>query len=114
LRKRSLTGHYIYFQQKNQVGYPPQQPVVRLDGIPDLGHDCKFVEQTKGNDYFNAKRSEQNEYWMLETINEQLKLNFITIPKFKTLLDSNKKAVQNGEISPFAAAQICGKNFKNI
>jgi LAO/AO transport system kinase len=41
---------------------------------------------------------------MLETINEQLKLNFYNNTEIQTLLDS-KKAVQNGEISPFAAAQ---------
>jgi LAO/AO transport system kinase len=48
---------------------------------------------------------EQNEYWMLEAINEQLKGNFITIPKYKTCWNQ-LKAVQNGEISPFAAAQL--------
>jgi LAO/AO transport system kinase len=87
---------------------------ITLDGIPDVWDTiAKFVEQTKGNDYFNAKRSEQNEYWMLETINEQLKLNFYNNTEIQTLLDSNKKAVQNGEISPFAAAQLLlDKYFK--
>jgi LAO/AO transport system kinase len=42
---------------------------------------------------------------MLEAINEQLKGNFITIPKYKTCWNQ-LKAVQNGEISPFAAAQL--------
>jgi LAO/AO transport system kinase len=59
------------------------------------------------------KTLEQNEYWMLEAINEQLKGNFITIPKYKTCWNQ-LKAVQNGEISPFAAAQlILEKYFKN-
>ena len=42
---------------------------------------------------------------MLETINEQLKLNFYNHPEIQQLLDSTKKAVKNDEISPFAAAQ---------
>lgn len=42
---------------------------------------------------------------MLETINEQLKLNFYNQPEIQNLLDDTKKAVQNNEISPFAAAQ---------
>jgi LAO/AO transport system kinase len=80
---------------------------ITQDGIPDVWETIsKFVELTKGNDYFNVKRSEQNEYWMLETINEQLKLNFYNNTEIQKLLDSTKKAVQNGEISPFAAAQI--------
>jgi LAO/AO transport system kinase len=63
----------------------------------------KFIELTKSNDYFNEKRLEQ-EYWMLEAINER-RVIFITIPKYKTCWNQ-LKAVQNGEISPFAAAQL--------
>jgi LAO/AO transport system kinase len=50
---------------------------------------------------------------MLEAINEQLKLIFITIPKYKPYW-IQLKAVQNGEISPFAAAQnVLEKYFKS-
>ena len=50
---------------------------------------------------------------MMETINEQLKSNFYNHPENKKLLDSTKKAVQNDEISPFAAAQlVLEKYFK--
>lgn len=66
----------------------------------------KFLTLTKGNHYFFEKRKEQNQYWMLETINEQLKLNFYNHPEIQKLLEENKKAVQNNEISPFAAAQL--------
>jgi len=80
---------------------------ITQDGIPKVWETIsKFIELTNGNDYFNVKRSEQNEYWMLETINEQLRLNFYNNSEIQTLLESNKKAVQNDEISPFAAAQI--------
>jgi LAO/AO transport system kinase len=41
---------------------------------------------------------------MMETINEQLKNNFYNHPEIIKLLDANKKAVQNDELSPFAAA----------
>ncbi len=43
---------------------------------------------------------------MLETINEQLNTNFYNHPEIQKLLEDNKKAVQNDEISPFAAAQL--------
>ncbi|AWM15331.1 methylmalonyl Co-A mutase-associated GTPase MeaB [Flavobacterium sediminis] len=65
-----------------------------------------YFELTKENQYFEHKRQEQNQYWMLETINEQLKNRFYSHPEIKILLEQNKKAVQNNEISPFAAAQI--------
>lgn len=56
------------------------------------------------NHYFVQKRHDQNQYWMLETINEHLQSNFYNHPEITKLLEENKKAVQNDEISPFAAA----------
>ncbi len=77
------------------------------DGISEVWSTVeKFVELTKANHYFFEKRKEQNQYWMLETINEHLKTNFYNHPEIQKLLEDNKKAVQNDEISPFAAAQI--------
>ena len=76
------------------------------EGIPEVWEIIeKFLELTKGNNTFYDKRKDQNQYWMLETINEQLKLNFYNQPKIHNLLEDTKKAVQNNEISPFAAAQ---------
>jgi LAO/AO transport system kinase len=77
------------------------------EGIPEVWETIlKFLKLTKGNNYFFEKRKEQNQYWMLETINEQLKTNFYNHPEIQKLLDTTKKAVQNDEISPFAAAQL--------
>lgn len=84
------------------------------EGIPEVWETIqKFLELTKGNNYFFEKRKEQNQYWMLETINEQLKTNFYNNPEIQKSLDSTKKAVQNDEVSPFAAAQkLLEKYFK--
>ena len=76
-------------------------------GIPEIWNTIMdFVELTKGNNYFFEKRKQQNQYWMLETINEQLKTNFYNHSELENLLESTKKAVQNDEISPFSAAQL--------
>ena len=66
----------------------------------------KFQKFTSENGYFIEKRKEQNQYWLLETINEALKLNFYNQPEIQLLLEQNKLAVQNNEISPFVAAKI--------
>ena len=80
---------------------------ITQEGIPDVWKTIEnFLELTKANNYFFYNRKEQNHYWMLETINEQLKANFYNHPEIQKLLNSNKKAVQNDEISPFAAAQL--------
>jgi LAO/AO transport system kinase len=82
------------------------------DGIPEVWKTISnYFELTKNNAYFDKKRAKQNEYWLLETIDEQLKFNFFNDPKIETLLDSTKKAVQNNEISPFAAAQLLLGNY---
>ena len=49
----------------------------------------------------------------LTTINEQLKFNFYNQPEIISQLEQNKEAVQNDEISPFAAAQNLLKLYFN-
>ena len=76
------------------------------EGIPLVWETIEsFLDLTKTNNSFFEKRKEQNQYWMFETINEQLKLNFYNQIEIQDLLEPTKKAVQNDEISPFAAAQ---------
>lgn len=70
-----------------------------------------YFQLVQSNGYFEQKRREQNQYWMLETINESLKVNFYHHPEIEKLLEENKKAVQNNEISPFAAAQLLLKQY---
>ncbi len=89
---------------------------ITREGIPEIWQTIEqFIEITKGNTYFFEKRAAQNQYWLLETINEQLKTNFYNNPEIQKVLESTKKAVQNDEISPFAAAQFVLENyFKNL
>jgi len=76
------------------------------DGISEVWDTMlQYFELTKLNDYFSKKRKEQNQFWMMETIDAQLKMQFYNHHDIAKLLEDNKKAVQNGTISPFAAAQ---------
>lgn len=85
---------------------------INKDGIDKVWNTISdYFTLVKSNHYFEQKRQEQNQYWMLETINEQLKNNFYLHPDIAALLEENKKAVANNEISPFAAAQILLKNY---
>ena len=77
------------------------------EGIPEVWNTItEFLNVTQSNSYFFEKRKEQNQFWMLETINDQLKSNFYSDFKIQQLLKSTKQAVQNDEISPFAAATL--------
>ena len=84
------------------------------EGIPLVWETIEsFLDLTKTNNSFFEKRKEQNQYWMFETINEQLKLNFYNQIEIQDLLEPTKKAVQNDEISPFAAAQKLLNVYQN-
>lgn len=83
-------------------------------GIEDVWNTISaYFKLVKGNHYFEEKRKDQNQFWMMETINEQLKSNFYNHPEIIKLLETNKKAVQNDEISPFAAAMILLEKYNN-
>lgn len=85
------------------------------DGIAEVWQSISdYFGLTKANHYFEERRSEQNRHWLLETINEQLKNDFYNRPGIAELLEENKKAVQNNELSPFAAANmLLERYFKN-
>ncbi|KFF02421.1 methylmalonyl Co-A mutase-associated GTPase MeaB [Flavobacterium reichenbachii] len=79
---------------------------ITKDGISDIWKTISdYFEMTNESGFFQEKRKEQNQFWLMETINEQLKSNFYNQPEIILQLEENKKAVQNDEMSPFAAAQ---------
>lgn len=80
---------------------------ITKEGISEIWDSISdYFELTNRTGYFDEKRKDQNRFWMMETINEQLKLNFYSQPKIIQLLATTQKAVQNNEMSPFAAAQL--------
>ena len=102
------------FPEKNSGWIPKVATCSALEkqGIDNVWNTIQdYLQLTKKNGYFEAKRANQNQYWLLETINDQLKNHFYNNPEIQKLLESNKKAVQNNEISPFAAAQILLKEY---
>ena len=85
------------------------------EGIPEIWKTVEhYIEFTKANHFFIENRTDQNQYWLLETINEQLKTNFYHQPEIQKILDATKKAVQNGELSPFAAAKFVLEKYSKI
>jgi len=65
-----------------------------------------YFNMVKSSGFFGIRRSEQNSYWLTETINEQLKANFYNREDIGGLLEASKKAVQDNEVSPFVAAKV--------
>ena len=64
-----------------------------------------YIAITKENAYFNKKRNEQNKFWLLSTIEQQLKTKFYQNPKVKNALEEEIDNLENGKTTPFNAAK---------
>lgn len=64
----------------------------------------RYFEYVQKTGYFQHKRNEQAKYWMLETINEQLRHDFYRRPEIRALLEQKELRVLNNEQSSFTAA----------
>ncbi|MCC9016720.1 MULTISPECIES: methylmalonyl Co-A mutase-associated GTPase MeaB [Flavobacterium] len=87
---------------------------ITKEGISEIWNTISdYTETTGSTGFFQERRKEQNQFWMMETIDEHLKSNFYNHPEIIGQLLQIKKAVQNDEISPFAAAQFLLNEYKN-
>ncbi len=88
-----------------------QPKVLTASALLNLGIEkidtmiSEYISLTKGNKYFNNKRNEQNKYWLLSTIEQQLKDNFYNNPKVKNSLTKEITNLENGKTTPFNAAK---------
>jgi LAO/AO transport system kinase len=64
----------------------------------------EYFDFVKANGYFDYRRSEQSKYWMYETINEQLRLNFYNNPLIREQLKLAEQTVLQGQKTSFVAA----------
>jgi LAO/AO transport system kinase len=108
LAKTEFTRALHLFPAKKS-GWQPKVTTcsaITHEGLPEVWQILlDYFQMTQASHYFQEKRQEQNQFWMMEAINEHLTTNFYNHPDIITELEQNKKAVQNDEISPFAAAQ---------
>lgn len=75
-------------------------------GIDELwGMIDRYFEYVQKTGYFEHKRNEQAKYWMIETIDEQLRSNFYHTPEVAALLEQKEMRVLNNEQSSFTAAK---------
>ncbi|MFT5833189.1 MAG: LAO/AO transport system kinase [Cognaticolwellia sp.] len=66
----------------------------------------QYQQFTNKNEYFQNHRNNQAQYWLNETIQNQLKRRFENHPMIKAQLTTIKKEVQEGKITPFAGAAL--------
>ncbi|MBN1598916.1 MAG: methylmalonyl Co-A mutase-associated GTPase MeaB [Bacteroidales bacterium] len=88
---------------------------VNNDGIKEIWDMIlKYKKFTRQNGYLQNKRNDQSRYWMIETIEDQLKSNFYNNDLVKEKLLDLQNKVSEKKISSFKAAQeIIDFYFKN-
>ena len=63
-----------------------------------------YIEMTNKNNFFNKKRSEQNKFWLIQTIENQLKSEFFNRPEIKKELANQLQLIETNKTTPFVAA----------
>ena len=74
-----------------------------IDGVWAIIND--YLKHSKTNNYFKSRRIKQNKYWLIQTIEEQLKERFYSHPEIQQQLAHYVKRVEEEQISPFKAAE---------
>ena len=64
----------------------------------------EYIGMTKKNDYFNTKRNEQNKFWLIQSIEEQLKSEFFNKPEVKKELANQLRLIETNKTTAFVAA----------
>lgn len=92
-----------------QSGWVPE--VLTYSGYFNIGVEAvwemidRYFEYVKANGYFERKRQEQARWWMMETIDEQLRLHFYNNPEVAELLALKEARVLDNRQSSFTAAR---------
>jgi LAO/AO transport system kinase len=98
-----------------ESGYTPQVSVCSALEKTGLDAIWSTIESYKNttvlNGYFDKKRQLQTEFWMNESIKEQLLNNFYHNPTVSSYLNKIKADLHSGKISPFKAANECLKKY---
>jgi LAO/AO transport system kinase len=64
-----------------------------------------YIEQANKEGYFTKKRQEQNTFWLLQSIENQLKDQFFQDEVIAKELKTQKALIAANKRSPFAAAE---------
>lgn len=79
---------------------------LKRKGISDLwALISEYLDHTKANNYFESNRTDQNKFWLLQTIEERLKADFFNQPEIKKALESQLEMIEQGKTTPFVAAE---------
>ena len=82
-------------------------------GIVEVWEMIKeYLEITNASNYFEKHRKEQNKYWLIQSIEEQLKYEFFNNPEINSELQNQLNLIEKSKTTPFNAADFLLKMRK--
>ncbi|MEJ6793251.1 MAG: methylmalonyl Co-A mutase-associated GTPase MeaB, partial [Lacinutrix sp.] len=88
-----------------------QPKVVTCSAIKNEGIEAiynmilEYLKLTNENKYFYSKRNEQNKFWLIQTIENQLKSDFFNNTEIKKELKKQLMLIDTNKTTPFLAAE---------
>ena len=99
----------LHLYPAKESGWQPK--VLTASGLKNTGIEevhkmiQEYMSFTKENSFFNTKRNEQNKFWLLSTIEQNLKNSFFKNKEIAVALTQEIDNIKNGVSTPFASAQ---------
>ncbi|MBT8245961.1 MAG: methylmalonyl Co-A mutase-associated GTPase MeaB [Winogradskyella sp.] len=99
----------LHLYPEKASGWTPKTALcsaLKNEGISEVWEIImSYVSHSKASNYFEKHRTEQNTFWLLQTIEERLKSNFYNRPKIKSELKQQIDLIEAGKTTPFVAAE---------
>jgi len=77
------------------------------EGIVDVWSIIeKYISLSKDDNSFDKKRQKQEEFWLFDTLNEQLQVRFYSQPHIKKELAKQLKLIQKKKTTPYEVASL--------
>lgn len=106
---RNEFARALHLYPAKESGWSPKTllcSALQNEGIREIWDVVlQYLETVKANGYFQRKRKEQNRFWLMQTIESQLKSEFYANPSVKKELEKQLKAMDENKTTPFEAAE---------
>ena len=99
----------LHLYPAKESGWQPKvltASALKNKGIEDIHAMIEeYTSFAKGNDFFNQKRNEQNSFWLLSTIEQNLRDSFFKNAQIGVALEQEISNIKNGVSTPFSSAK---------
>ncbi len=106
---RNEFNRALHLYPPKESGWMPKtmmSSAIKNEGISEVWDVVsEYSIKAKANGYFDGKRKEQNKFWLMQTIENNLKREFFANPLVKKELEVQLKAVAANKTTPFQAAR---------